>query len=92
MIISFLQDFAKLTRTQQEIFLFCLRECPFPQKNTNDIQYIAAATHHPYKSVWIALQYISTLPTLSKLVKYTHSGISPHKTVPIDVLFKQGKL
>jgi hypothetical protein len=77
MLIDFLQDFCKLTNSEQRVFLYCLKNCPFPRSKTDDLNSIAYALGLSYKSVWRAIHAFELYPQFNRLVKYIHSDILP---------------
>jgi hypothetical protein len=77
MLIDFLQDFCKLTNSEQRVFLYCLKNCPFPRAKTDDLNAIAYALGLSYKSVWRAVHAFELYPQFNRLVKYIHSDILP---------------
>jgi hypothetical protein len=77
MLIDFLQDFCKLTNSEQRVFLYCLKKCPFPRSKTDDLNSIAYALGLSYKSVWRAVHAFKLYPQFNRLVKYIHSDILP---------------
>lgn len=84
MLYQFLKEFAALSKSQQEVFLFCVKHCPRPQKHSGDVRYICQATNLTYKTVLPALYAINQSKLLSKVVQYIHTDISGSKFVPLD--------
>ena len=39
-ILNFMEEFSKLTQTQQRVFLYCLQECPRPHAYSEDVRKI----------------------------------------------------
>jgi DNA-binding MarR family transcriptional regulator len=72
MILSFLQEFSKLTHAEQKIFLFCLEHCPHPRQYTGDLGAIAQATGLSRTTVYNALRSIRKREKLNELVSYVH--------------------
>ena len=77
MFLEFLEKFCKLTNSEQRIFIYCLKKCPFPRSRTDDLLQIAFALGLSYKTVWRAFQTFKHYPQFDKLVKYIHSDILP---------------
>lgn len=69
-ILEFLQDFALLSRAEQQVFLFALKNCPFPRKFTGDLKRIAGGSGIHPKTVEKAIKKISRHPRLRRLVCY----------------------
>ena len=82
MFLEFLEKFCKLTNSEQRIFIFCLKKCPFPRSRTDDLLQIAFSLGLSYKTVWRAFQTFKHYPQFDKLVKYIHSDILPKEHVP----------
>lgn len=74
-ILEFLQDFAQLTRAEQQVFLFALKNCPFPRWYSGDLQRIAAGSGIHLKTVERAFKKISAHPRLRRLVCYIHVDV-----------------
>lgn len=72
MILSFLQEFSKLTHAEQKIFLFCLEHCPHPRPYTGDLGTISQATGLSRTTVYNALRSIRKREKLNELVSYVH--------------------
>lgn len=91
MLIDFLQDFCKLTNSEQRVFVHCLKKCPFPRAKTDDLNAIAFALGLSYKSVWRAVHAFKLYPQFNRLVKYIHSDILPQPDKQSDFEFSAGE-
>jgi hypothetical protein len=74
-ILAFLQDFAQLTRAEQQVFIFALKNCPFPRWYSGDLQRIAQGSGIHLKTVERAFKKISRHPRLRRLVCYIHVDV-----------------
>ena len=76
MFIDFLQNFTRLTPAEQKVFLFCLKNNPYPRQNSEDLNFIAFSLGLSYKTVWRAVHAISSNKHFNKLVRYISTDIS----------------
>jgi hypothetical protein len=76
MFIDFLQNFTQLTPAEQKVFLFCLKNNPYPRQNSNDLNFIAFSLGLSYKTTWRAVHAISSNKHFNKLVRYISTDIS----------------
>ena len=76
MFLDFLQEFAKLSPAEQNVFLFCLKNCPHPRKYTGDLAFIISGTGLARLTVYSALRKISGNPLLRKVVCYIQTDIN----------------
>ena len=86
MLYQFLKEFAVLSKSQQEVFLFCVKHCPRPRKHSGDVRFICQATGLTYKTVLPALYAINHTKMLSQVVQYIHTDISGAKFVSLDAV------
>ena len=70
-ILNFMEEFSKLTQTQQRVFLYCLQECPRPHAYSEDVRKIANATKLHVRTVQRALCEIRTKPKLANAVYFS---------------------
>lgn len=70
LIIPLMREFAALTPSQQQVFLYCLVNMPNPKAYTSDLLDIRTALGCKPITVRTALRIISQSKQLSQLVKY----------------------
>lgn len=75
MILAFLQRFSALTSAEQKVFLYCVKNCPFPRRYTGDLQAIIYFTGLSRCTVYKALRTISRDKCLQQAVRYIQMDI-----------------
>lgn len=93
MILKFLKEFSRLSPSEQQVFLYCLENCPHPRRYTGDLRKIQQNTHLSRLTVYQALNHISNLPHLRKAVCYIRTDIDDLlRDEYRDLLGKEGVL
>jgi hypothetical protein len=69
-LLPLLDALVILSPVQQEIFLFCLKNCPEPKAYSGDLLRIRESVGCNPHTTLVALRIISASPVLSQLVKY----------------------
>jgi hypothetical protein len=75
MFLKFLKEFAALSRSEQQVFLYCLEKCPFPRKKSSDLNFIAQSLGLSYKTTWKAIKVLSSKKAFNRVVKYINLDI-----------------
>jgi len=94
-MVEFLGEFAKLSPSQQLIFIYCLQNCPHPIPYSGDLNRIAILNQVSYRTVQRALSAISSFKHLARAVFYNsrvgHCDITydeqPEMAIAQDNLF-----
>lgn len=76
MLLKFLETFANLRPAEQQVFLFCLKNNPFPRPYTGDIRQISRSTGLSRTTVYNSLLRISQTPRLRRLVCYIRTDVN----------------
>jgi hypothetical protein len=90
MILKFLKEFSRLSPSEQQVFLYCLENCPHPRRYTGDLRQIQTHTQLSRLTVYQALNHISNLPHLRKAVCYIRTDIKELKKEEYRELLRGG--